>query len=163
MTDDGGRSVTLTRVFDAPIDLVYGAWTEAEHVVKWMKCDESASLEVDNWVPAVGTEFRTHMAQPGVFEATSTGRFTAVDPPRLLEYAFDADPSLGVPEMRVRVELRDLGGRTELTLTQSGIPNDMIFGVITGGWTASMRQLAAILAPSAPDRTSSPTHGEVAP
>lgn len=141
-----GRAVTLTRVFDAPIDLVYRVWAEPAHVVKWMKCDEQATLEVENWVPAVGTEFKTHMAQPGVFEAWSTGRFTEVDPPNVLAYVYDADPKLGVPEMSVRVELEDLGdSQTKLTLTQFGIPNDMIFGVIEGGWTASMRQLQTIV------------------
>ena len=43
--------------------------------------------------------------------------------------------------------LKDLGdGQTEVTLTQSGIPGDMIFGVIEGGWTASMSQLQTVIA-----------------
>ncbi len=29
------REIVLTRVFDAPRDLVYRAWTEKEHFVKW--------------------------------------------------------------------------------------------------------------------------------
>ena len=143
--DSEHRTVTLTREFDAPIDLVYRAWAEPEHVTRWMKCDVQAALEVENWVPAAGTEFRTHMSQPGVFETRGTGRFTHVDPPNLLAWVTDADPKLGVPEMSVRVELKDLGGKTELTLTQSGIPNDMICGVIKGGWTASMTQLQTVV------------------
>lgn len=140
------RTVTLTRVFDAPIDLVYSAWSESEHVTKWMKCDVQATLGVENWVPAVGAEFKNHMAQPGVFEAWTTGRFTEVDPPNVLAWVTDADPTLGVPEMRIRVVLKDLGnGRTEVTLTQSGIPGDRIFGVIEGGWTASMSQLKTVV------------------
>ena len=43
------RTVTVTRVFDAPVALVYRAWTEAEHVVMWMKCDVEAKLELENW------------------------------------------------------------------------------------------------------------------
>ena len=139
------RSVTLSRVFDAPRELVFRAWTEAEHVVRWMKCDVSASLRVENWVAEVGNEFSTFMTQPGVFEVRGGGRFTAVEPPGLLEYVLDADPSLEVPEMTVRVEFQDVGGRTEVTLTQSGIPSDFIFGVINGGWTASLAQLETVL------------------
>lgn len=140
------QTVTLTPVFDAPITLVYSAWAEAEHVTKWMKCDVQAHLEVENWVPAVGAQFRTHMWQTDVFEAWSIGRFTEVNPPRVLAYVIDADPKLGVPEMRVRVELKDLSdNRTEVTLTQSGIPNDMIFGVIHAGWTASLAQLETVV------------------
>lgn len=138
------NEVTLTRVFDAPIDLVYRAWTDAEHVTKWMKCDVEATLEVENWVPEVGAEFKTHMAQPGVFETWGTGRFTEVDPPNLLEYVSDPDPKLGVGEMRVRVELEDFGGRTQVTLTHFGMP-DEICGIIEGGWTASLAQLEPVV------------------
>lgn len=140
------HTVTMVRVFDAPPALVYRAWTEAEHVVRWMKCDRDVELTVDNWVPAVGTEFSTHMVQPGVFESRSTGRFLEVDPPNTLSYVIDADAGLGVPDMTVRVQLKDIGGKTQLTLTHSGIPSDHIFGVIQGGWTSSLSQIEAVVA-----------------
>ena len=36
MTDDGiARELTLTRIFDAPRELVWQAWTDAEHVKQW--------------------------------------------------------------------------------------------------------------------------------
>ena len=73
-TTDGTQTVVLRRVFAAPIDLVWRAWTEAEHVAKWMKCDPEATLELENWVPEVGATFRSHMAKEGVFEADTTGR-----------------------------------------------------------------------------------------
>ena len=91
------RTVTLSRVLDAPIELVHSAWAEAEHVTKWMKCDVQATLHVENWIPAVGAEFKNCMAQPGVFEAWTTGRFTEVDPPSALAWITHADPKLGVP------------------------------------------------------------------
>ena len=138
-------SVTLTREFDAPIDLVYAVWTEPHHVSRWMKCSETASLEVREWTPVEGARFETHMVEPGAFEWTAYGRITEVDPPHLLAYAFDPNPGLGVPEMTVRVIFEDLGQRTRVTLTQTGMPNDMIFGVVQDGWTASFRQLGAVL------------------
>jgi uncharacterized protein YndB with AHSA1/START domain len=139
-------SVTLTRVFDAPIDLVFRAWTEAEHVARWMKCGVDVTLTLESWVPAEGATFRTHMSNPGVFESWTTGHFVEVNPPNLISYVTDPDPALGVPEMRVRVELKDLSGRTHLTLTQSGIPGDMICGVIEAGWTESLSQLNEVVA-----------------
>lgn len=140
------KSVTLTRVFDAPIDLVYEAWTRAEHVCRWMKCDNDATLEVEDWEPAVGATYKTHMFQEGVFEVWTTGRFTEVDPPSVLEYVSDPDPNLQMPEMRIRVELREQDGRTQLTLTHSGMPTDDICGVIEGGWTNSLSMLGELVA-----------------
>ena len=139
------QSVTLQRVFEAPIELVYEAWTQARHVEQWMKCDVAATLEVENWRPEVGTAFQTHMVLPGVFDTRGSGRFLEVEPPTLLVYALDGDPELQVPDMTVRVEFRDLGGQTELTLTHSGIPNDFLCGVINGGWTASLTQLQDVV------------------
>ena len=93
----------------------------------------------------MGTEFSTHMVMPQGVEAWTTGRFTEVDPPRLLAYVTDPDPKLGVGEMQVRVVFAEVGGRTEVTLTHSGIPNDMIRDVIQQGWTASTAQLVSVL------------------
>lgn len=139
------RTVTIRRTFDAPIALVYRAWAEAEHVVRWMKCGADVTLEVENWEPSVGREFRTRMTQPGVFTSTSVGRFLEVDPPRVLAYETDADPNLGVPKMTVRVTLCEVDGQTEVTLEHTGIPNENIFGVIRGGWSTSLSQLDELL------------------
>lgn len=32
---EGGREIVITRVFDAPRDLVFRMWTEPEHVARW--------------------------------------------------------------------------------------------------------------------------------
>ena len=135
----------MKRVFDAPPELVWNAWTQAEHVTKWMKCNAEATLELFEWEPAVGARFRTRMFQPGVFEAETSGVFLEVDPPRVLAYRSDADPKLGVGELTVRLELKAVEGGTELTLTHTGIPGDMIQGVIEAGWTASLGFLQDIL------------------
>lgn len=141
------HSVTLRRVFDAPIELVWAAWTRAEHLSRWMKCDREATYEVLSWTPEVGGRIETRMIMPGQFEVTSTGRFTEVDPPRLLAYTIDADPALEAPEMRVRVQLAEVvdeGRKTQVTLTQSGIPTDLR-GIIDGGWTHSLSQLGDVV------------------
>ena len=106
-----------------------------------MKCDRDATLEIERWEVESGGELRARMYQKGVFEVWSSGVFTEVDPPNLLAYTLHADPSLGTPEMQVRVELTpigDSGERTRLELTQSGIPDERIRSVIDGGWTNSL-------------------------
>ncbi|MEM7248182.1 MAG: SRPBCC domain-containing protein [Acidobacteriota bacterium] len=132
------RSVTIQRVFEAPIDLVYRAWTEAEHVSQWMKCDPAATLVLENWKPAVGVEFTTHMALEGKFDVKGTGRFLEVDPPRLLTYTSDPNPEIGAPELTIRIELEEIDGGTQLTLTHSGLPNEGFCGIVEGGWSVSL-------------------------
>ena len=137
-SNDSTRSVQLKRVFDAPPELVWRAWTDPKHVANWMKCNAQATLELHEWEPAVGARFRTRMFQPGVFEAETVGVFLEVDPPHVLAYRSDADPKLGVGELTVRIELRAVGEGTELTLTHTGIPGEMIRGVIEAGWSTSL-------------------------
>ena len=138
------HSVTLRRVFDAPIDLVFRAWTEAEHVRRWMKCDGAARLEVENWVAIPGNEFKTRMRLEGVFDTRGAGVVTEVEAPTLFAYTTYADPELGTPEMQVRIELVDLDGKTELTLTHTGIPTIDLCEIMEAGWTSSLALLAKL-------------------
>ena len=59
------HTVRIERVFKAPIELVYRAWTEPEQVNQWMKCDAKATLKVEGWEARVGAETRCEMAMPG--------------------------------------------------------------------------------------------------
>ncbi len=146
MTEPERLSVTLTRDYDAPIDLVYAAWTDAEQVSRWMKCDASAVLECTSWKPEAGATYATTMEMPGQWKVEGTGRFTEVDPPHVLAYVSDADEAMGMPAMEVRVVLEQLdGGRTRLTLTHSGMPNDEMCGIIQGGWTNGLEALVALV------------------
>ncbi len=147
MTEQERLSVTITREYDAPIDLVYAAWTDAEQVSRWMKCDASVVLECTSWKPEPGATYETTMEMPGQWKVHGTGRFTEVDPPRVLAYASDPDPAMSMPAMEVRVELEDLGAsRTRLTLTHSGMPSDDICGIIRGGWRNSLQALDDLVA-----------------
>ena len=139
-------SVTLRRIFDAPIEIVYRAWSEADQVSRWMKCDPGVRLRLENWQPKAGREFTTHMIQEGVFESTSHGRFLEVEPPNLLVFVYYADPNLGTAEMMVRVEFIACGEQTEIVLTQSGIYPKNIVAIVESGWTNSLSMLVDIVA-----------------
>jgi len=146
MTDQAVRSVTLTRVFNAPIALVFEAWTKTEHMTQWMRCDPGMEVSYEGWEPKVGTKFKTTMSKPGEWSNEGTGTVLEVDPPRLLVYTGDADEKMQMPEMTVRVELEEVDGGTKLTLTHSGMPNDMMCGIIEGGWTGGLKMLEDVLA-----------------
>ncbi len=135
------RTVEIKRVFDAPIDLVYEAWTKGEHVNQWMKCHPEAEMDVEGWEPRAGAEFRYRMAKEGEFEVHTTGRILEADAPRTFAYAMDADPTIGAPEFTVRIELAEVGEGTELTLTHAGLPNEDFCGIVEGGWSVSLSLL----------------------
>lgn len=137
------RTVTLSRVYEAPIELVYEAWTNPEHVARWMKCDPAATMDVTGWRPEVGATWTYRMAKEGTgaFEAITTGEVLEADPPHVFAYRTDPDPRLGAPSLTVRVVLSEVEGGTRLDLTHSGLPNDAFCGIVEGGWGVSLELL----------------------
>lgn len=138
-------SVTITRTFAAPLDLVYRAFTDAALVVQWMKCEPGVELEYQGWEPAVDATFTSVMRKPGQWEVKGSGRFLEVDPGRVLAFQQDANQQMNLPAMTVRVRFAPVDGGTAVTLTHTGIPSDVMCGIIEGGWAGSMRQLASHL------------------
>jgi uncharacterized protein YndB with AHSA1/START domain len=106
-----GRSLTLTRVFDAPRDLVWQAYTDPAHIVKWMfaKDWEAPFAETD---VRSGGRFRIgmrpadHSEEGFVFDGTYR---EVVKPERLVQAISDG--------RFMTVTFQDLGGKTKLTLS----------------------------------------------
>ena len=71
------RDLTLERLFDAPRDLVWRAWTDPEQLRKWWapKPYEIAECEMDL---RPGGKFHTRMTGPDGFDSSGTGCFLEV-------------------------------------------------------------------------------------
>lgn len=114
------RVVTFSRIIDAPRELVWRAWTTAEHVAQWWgpPACENLDCEIDL---RVGGEFRLTMRVPNGDTYPCAGRFVEVDPPGLLVIA-GADNSghpcgAGLPPgARVTLRLEEADGKTALSL-----------------------------------------------
>jgi uncharacterized protein YndB with AHSA1/START domain len=151
--------LVIERVFDAPCELVWQAWTDPEHFVQW-------------WGPAgfttphctidlrVGGRLLVCMSSQEYGDFWAAGVFNAVEPPSRLvytSYMADEDGNKvpptrygiveGFPDETV-IDLRfeDLaGGRTKMTLRQA-IPSTLAqqSGALEG-WSQSFDKLAAYL------------------
>jgi uncharacterized protein YndB with AHSA1/START domain len=66
-----GNAVQITRVFDAPRDVVFGYWTQAEKLEKWSGCKEATKCEIQMDF-RVGGSFtqKMHIAGAGDFSIT---------------------------------------------------------------------------------------------
>lgn len=107
------REIVITRLIDAPRDLVFDAFTEREHVENW-------------WVPS-GTIIHEFNGQPGgLWRYSMPGpdgaqypfriRFVEVDRPTRLVYEYGTDIE-GAPEpVRAGVSFEEERGRTRVTL-----------------------------------------------
>jgi uncharacterized protein YndB with AHSA1/START domain len=117
----------LTRVFDAPRELVFKAWTDANQFKQWFGAaacggSSSRSVKVD---ARVGGKYRLQVQKDDGEFFTTVGVYREVKPPERLVFtwAFEKDGSgdefgeVEPPEMLVTLEFRARGKQTELILT----------------------------------------------
>lgn len=144
----------LTRVFEAPREMVWKAWTDPEQFSKWWgpKPFTSPTNKMD---VRVGGKFLWSMCSPAGDTHFSAGVFLEVDPPsRLVCDVYFADkhgakikPEFpGFPpdwsgEQKIYVTLEDLGERTRLTVRQTGIPAGEFRKMAAAGWSTSIDKL----------------------
>ena len=161
MADNAGLQdkVVIERTFDAPADLIWRMWTEAEHFAAWYG-PSGASIPLAKMDVRIGgsrlvcMEVRT---PNGTMQMWFTGEYREVSANRRLVYTeamCDAEGNvlspadMGMPEghpttTEITVELEDLGGRTRMVMTHAGIPADSPGAM---GWNMAFDKLAAHLA-----------------
>ena len=108
------REIATTRIFNAPRELVFKVWTEAQHVAQWWGPNGfKTTIQEMNVKP--GATWRFIMHGPDGTDYQNRVTFREVKEPELLVYdhGTDDDPSF----FHVRVTFEDLGGRTRLTMT----------------------------------------------
>jgi uncharacterized protein YndB with AHSA1/START domain len=82
------REITMTRVFDAPRELVFAAHTDAQHVQNWWGQRNSTTI-VDVLDVRPGGAWRFVQRDPEGNEYGFRGEFREVVPPERLVYTFE--------------------------------------------------------------------------
>ena len=153
------QSVTLERVLDAPIDVVWQMWTEAEHFAAWYGPTGATVPVIEMDVTVGGTRhFCIEMQTPdGQSRMWFVGEYRVIDEPTRLVYTESmSDPdgnrvspeAMGMPGghpelTEVTVELTEVDGRTRMVMTHAGIPADSPGAM---GWNMALDKLEAHLA-----------------
>jgi uncharacterized protein YndB with AHSA1/START domain len=152
VTDDSAPedAVVIERSFDAPVDLVWRMWTDPEHFKEWYG-PTGATIPVAEMDVRVGGPRLVCMevqTPDGPMQMWFGGVYREVlENDRLVYTEFLSDehgnqaPAEGHPiTTEVRVELEDVGGRTKMVMTHSGIPAG---SPGAAGWTMALDKLAA--------------------
>ena len=116
--------IVIVRVFDAPRELVFKAWTEPERFATWFG-EHGSSIPLDRVFMDArpgGAWSAVMLHGPDQIEIPFAGEFReVVEPERVVLTLVDpANPDSGNAEV-LTAEFRDLGDdRTEMTFTQRG-------------------------------------------
>ena len=144
------RTVRLHRVLKTTPDKVYRAFLEAEAMAKWLP-PYGFTCQVHHMEPRVGGTFRMSFHHFSSGNAHSFGgEYLELVPDTLIRYTDQfEDPNLpGVLE--VTVALKPVLCGTELSLSQSGIPDMIPLEMCVLGWQESLAQLAHLVEPDIP-------------
>ncbi len=142
------NTLRLVRVFDAPRERVFDAWTDETQFIQWM-CPPGVTLDEARLDVRPGGAWRVRGHHPGRTFATS-GRYLEVVRPERLVFTWahheraDYDTPRG-HETTVRLEFRALGDKTELTLIQGPFADAPSRQNHDEGWTGSFDKLEGFL------------------
>ena len=155
-----GYELVITRVFDAPRELVWKAWTDPAMAKHWMGPRGFAVTEFTNSMDA-GGHWRLRMSgkrfsdgQP--VDLAQGGRTLEADPPRRLVYTFAWDDrsavGLGESTMKeniVTITLEEQDGKTHMEFRQTPFATEGERDGHNGGWSSGFEKLAELLAEQA--------------
>jgi uncharacterized protein YndB with AHSA1/START domain len=150
-----GTELTITRVFDAPRERVWQAWTEPQQVMRWWGPEgyTSPSCRIDL---RVGDAYLFCMRSPEGRDYWSTGTYREIVPLERLvctdsfadergnvvpasHYGIEDDFPL---ELHITVTLEDQGGKTAMTLRHAGFPPGPVVEMTKDSWNESFDKLA---------------------
>jgi uncharacterized protein YndB with AHSA1/START domain len=143
----GERDLVITRVFDAPRELVWKAWTDPSRAMAWWGPRQypATSMEMD---ARVGGKWR--MCLTGVEDGRALwqhGVFQEVDEPERLVFTFvwEEEGERGVENI-VSIEFEDRDGQTLMTFRQTPFLSAGERDGHTGGWSSTFDRLDDYLA-----------------
>jgi uncharacterized protein YndB with AHSA1/START domain len=150
----GERVILISRMVDAPRDLVFEAFTDPKHLMQFWgpKGFNCTYCEVDL---RVGGVFRIEMRGPDGINYPATGIYRDIDPPTRIVYAGTADeghPCGGglPPRSLVTMMFAEHGKQTKITihtlLESAADRAAALNGGFSIGWNDSLDRLAERLA-----------------
>jgi uncharacterized protein YndB with AHSA1/START domain len=140
-------ALSITRMLDAPRELVFEVWTNPDHLAKWWGPTgfTATSCTVNL---AEGGGWRTCISDGKGTEYWARGTYREIVAPERLVFSFAWEEPAGVPnrDMLVTVTFADRDGKTEMTFRQAGFESVEDRDSHRGGWQECLDDLAGYLA-----------------
>jgi uncharacterized protein YndB with AHSA1/START domain len=136
------QALELTRVLNAARERVFAAWIDPAQAARWWVPAGCTLVSCKMDVRAGGGWHRRLRVADGTV-ITKWGEYREVLSPERLVFTYNTEYADGVidPETLVTVLLKDLGGRTRLTLRHERFWSEPARISHTGGWTSVLDRL----------------------
>jgi uncharacterized protein YndB with AHSA1/START domain len=151
--------LVINREFNAPRELVWRAWTNPEHFMRWWGPKNFTCPVCEINFRIAGKYLACMRSNEGI-DYWSTGFYREIVPMKRIVYtdSFADEKGNMVPasyyglpgddwplELLVKVTLEDLEGKTKMNLRHTGIPSGQMTELTEAGWNESFDKLAESL------------------
>lgn len=145
LEEDG--ELVITRIFDAPRDLVFKAWTDARHARNWWGPVDCPATHLEMDVRPGGAWRGCLRVRESGKDLWQGGEFREVKPPARLVFTFawDEDGERGL-ETLVTITFSDQNGKTRMDFHQAPFRSVEQRDGHNYGWTSTFNRLAEHLA-----------------
>ena len=145
------NTVTLHRVFAAPVERVFKAFTDADAMASWLP-PYGFVCKVHSFEAKVGGTYKMSFTNFSTGNGHSFGgEFLELIPDELLKYTDQFDDPNMPGQMITTIKLKPVLCGTELIATQEGIPDAIPVEMCYLGWQESLDKLKRLVEPNIPD------------
>ena len=139
--------LTITRLFDAPRELVWAAWTEPEQITRWLG-PKGWTAHSGGGDLRPGGAWRSCIRSPQGEDLWASGEYREIDPPSRLvfTYAWESPAGERNRETLITIGFAESAGKTHMTFTQQGLESAESRDGHESGWSQAFDDLAAHLA-----------------
>jgi uncharacterized protein YndB with AHSA1/START domain len=148
MTDEVSPAweIQISRKFKAPRALVFAAWTDAAHLIKWSG-PEGFTCKHDTFDCTSGGHYRSCLLAPDGTEHWLRGQYLEVEAPSRLAFTHaweDVNGTAG-PATRVTISFTESDGGTLMHFHQASFTSLANRDGHVTGWTSSFAELDRFL------------------
>ena len=129
----GDREIVMTRVFDAPRQLVFDAYTKPELLQRWLTGRPDHTMPICEVDLRVGGAYRYVWRGPDGMEMTSRGVFREVVVPERVVVTERFEPTWYEGEAVNTTTFVEQGGKTTVTLTMQCASKEVRDGILKCG------------------------------
>ncbi|MBN8420987.1 MAG: SRPBCC domain-containing protein [Verrucomicrobia bacterium] len=146
MTNTDSDTLNVTRLFKAPRERVFAAFTTPEYMNQWFGCGGKVTTCTTDLREGGSYRLETHNPESGEVFIVK-GVYQEVAPPArvVFTWTYEGDEEWAGCESVVSVDFIASGDQTELRLTHTGFPSAESRGNHNQGWGTCLDKLDALL------------------
>lgn len=137
-------TLQIKRIFKAPRDKVFKAWTDPGVLKQWFAPTDEFSVPVADVDLRVGGKYRIVMRAPDGAQHIAVGAYREIDAPRKLVFTWSWEQK-SMPDTLVTIEFNEHAGTTEMVFTHELFPSAEERDHHNQGWNGCLNRLAKVV------------------